>query len=117
MFLKEGSKYRMVNNIISKGQFESIMEKMQGQSAWLKIYTDIINVDFFYPKLEFLIFINGKYQFGDGDFDEEETRNQNIIIDKKDIYRIHRDEFSMTLDNEYITITMVDGTTIYVSSS
>lgn len=101
--------------IISKEEFAEIMEGLQGKEVWLKISTDTVDVNVVYPEFEFLIFCNGKYQFGTQDYDEE-SNIQSIQIRENEIKEIHRDKFAPTLNDEQIILIMIDGTEIFIEN-
>jgi hypothetical protein len=97
------------------GEFEGAMQQLCGKDVWVSIYTKVINTCVRYPEFEFIHFKNGKYKLGHKSTDEEhELGYEDIIIKKDGIVAIYKDEFAPTLDAEDITLTMCDGSNIFV---
>ena len=98
---------------ISNDQFLEIMERLQGKPVWLKVQTKTIFVDRLYPKLEFLNFTSGKYQFGFQNYDEE-NEYRRLIINQRDIFDIHKEYFPLGVNTENVLINMTDNTKLFV---
>ena len=84
---------------LTKLQFEEVMEELLGKPVWLEVKTDIVSVNVFYENFEFLSFVNGKYQFGFLEYDEE-NEHKNLLINQVDVLEIHRNPFALNVGAE-----------------
>jgi len=100
-------------NQLTKLQFEKIMDKLLGETVWLEIQTDTVNIHVLYEEFEFLSFVNGKYQFGFLEYDME-NEYKCLMINQLDILDIHRNPIAPSMGAEQIILSMVDFTEIFV---
>jgi len=98
---------------LTKLQFEEIMDELLGKPVWLEVRTDTVSVNVLYDGFEFLNFLNGKYQFGFENYDEEKEY-KNLLINQSDILDIHRNPFAPSMNAEQIVLSMIDFTEIFV---
>lgn len=96
---------------ITHEEFEQTMEELFSKPAWLKVFSDCVNIDILYPEFEFLNLQNNQYLFGHKDYDEA-LEYQNIEININDIETIHRDILS--IDEEQIILELRDGVQVVV---
>ena len=98
-------------DVITKEQFEEIMEDLLGKNVWLGIHTDTISVHINYSEFEFLHFTKGTYQFGHmfNKEEENELEYQNVEVGIDDIVSIHRDTTFLTVNAEQIVLELIDG--------
>jgi hypothetical protein len=88
------------------------LEQLTGESVWLKVFSDTIDVDILYPSFEFLHFPKIKqYQFGHVEYSEE-NNYQNILIDICDIAEIHKDSIFPT----QVILELIDGIQLVIES-
>ena len=98
---------------LTKLQFEEIMGNLTDLPVWLEVRTDTVSKYTFYENFEFLSFVNGKYQFGFLNYNEEKEY-ENLLINQSDILCIHRNPFAPSMNAEQICVVMVDFTEIFV---
>jgi len=103
----------MEYNQLTNLQFEEIMEGLLGKPVWLEVKTETVIVNVLYDGFEFLSFVNGKYQFGFENYDEE-NEYKNLLINQSDILDIHRNSFAPSMNAEQIVLSMIDFTEIFV---
>jgi len=100
-------------NQLTKLQFEEIMEELLGETVWLEIRTDSVSKHTFYDGFEFLSFVNGKYQFGFLEYNEE-REYENLMIRIDDILDIHRNPIAPSMGAEQVILSMCCGAEIFV---
>ena len=100
-------------NQLTKLQFEEIMDELLGKPVWLEIRTDTVSKHTFYDGFEFLSFINGKYQFGFLEYNEE-REYENLMIRIDDILDIHRNPIAPSMGAEQVILSMCCGAEIFV---
>jgi len=98
---------------LTKLQFEEIMDELLGNIVWLEVRTDTVSKHTFYDEFEFLSFVNGKYQFGHLEYNEEREYD-NLMIRIDDILDIHRNPIAPSMGAEQIVLSMIDFTEIFV---
>ena len=100
-------------NQLTKLQFEEIMDELLGETVWLEVRTDTVSKHTFYENFEFLNFVNGKYQFGFLEY-QEENEYKCLMINQLDILDIHRNPIAPSMGAEQICLSMYDFTEIFV---
>jgi len=100
-------------NQLTKLQFEEIMDELLGETVWLEVRTDTVSKHTFYENFEFLNFVNGKYQFGFLEYNEE-REYENLMINKLDVLDIHRNPIAPSMGAEQVILSMCCGTEIFV---
>jgi len=100
-------------NQLTKPQFEEIMDGLLGKPVWLEIKTETVIVNVLYDGFEFLSFINGKYQFGYENY-QEENEYKILLINQLDILDIHRNPIAPSMGAEQVILSMIDFTEIFV---
>ena len=100
-------------NQLTNLEFEEIMEELLGETVWLEIRTDTINIHVLYEGFEFLSFVNGKYQFGFLEY-QEENEYKNLLINQSDVLDIHRNPIAPSMGAEQVILSMIDFTEIFV---
>ena len=100
-------------NQLTKSQFEEIMDELLGKPVWLEVRTDTVSKHTFYENFEFLSFVNGKYQFGNLEYNEE-REYENLMINQLDVLDIHRNPIAPSMGAEQVILSMVDFTEIFV---
>ena len=100
-------------NQLTKLQFEEIMDELLGETVWLEVRTDSVNIHVLYEGFEFLSFMNGKYQFGFMEYDQE-NEYRNLLINQSDVLVIHRNPITPSMGAEQIILSMCDFTEIFV---
>ena len=98
---------------LTKLQFEEIMDELLGKPVWLEVRTDTISKHTFYDEFEFLNFVNGKYQFGFLEY-QEENEYKNLLINQNDVLEIHRNPFAPSMGAEQVILSMCCGAEIFV---
>jgi len=98
---------------LTKSQFEEIMDELLGKPVWLEVRTDTVSKHTFYDGFKFLSFVNGKYQFGNLEYNEE-REYENLMINKLDVLDIHRNPIAPSMGAEQVILSMVDFTEIFV---
>jgi len=100
-------------NQLTKLQFEEIMDELLGKPVWLEIRTDTVSKHTFYDGFEFLSFMNGKYQFGFLEYNEE-REYENLMIRIDDILDIHRNPIASSMGAEQVILSMCCGAELFV---
>ena len=100
-------------NQLTNLEFEEIMEELLGETVWLEIRTDTVSKHTFYDGFEFLSFINGKYQFGFLEYNEE-REYENLMINQLDVLDVHRNPIAPSMGAEQVILSMCDFTEIFV---
>jgi len=103
----------MEYNQLTRDQFEEIMDELTGKPVWLEVRTDTISVNVLYDGFEFLSFVDGKYQFGNLEY-QEENEHKDLLINQDDVLDIHRNPIAPSMGAEQIVLSMVDFTEIFV---
>jgi len=98
---------------LTNEQFEEIMDELLGKPIWLEVRTDTVNVNVLYDGFEFLSFVNGQYQFGFLEYDEE-NEHKDLLINKSDVLCVHRNPIAPSMGAEQIVLSMCCGTEIFV---